>query len=106
MTADLVLTLEEPTGRSLQWRIYDRLRRDILGGRLKPGERLPSSRALARSLRVSRTTVVLAYDQLLAEGYLETRPASGTFVSRVLPEGDEERGSEGAREREQADGSH
>ena len=106
MTADLVLTLDEPPGRSLQWRVYDRLRRDILGGRLKPGERLPSSRALARSLRVSRTTVVLAYDQLLAEGYLETRPASGTFVSRVLPEGAAERGSVRAREREQAGGSH
>jgi GntR family transcriptional regulator/MocR family aminotransferase len=86
MAVDLALNLDQPAGRSVQWRVYDRLRRDILGGRLRPGERLPSSRALARSLRVSRTTVVLAYEQLLAEGYLETRPASGTFVSRVLPE--------------------
>jgi GntR family transcriptional regulator/MocR family aminotransferase len=86
MATDLALTLDSSPGRSLQWQVYDRLRRDILGGRFRPGERLPSSRALARSLRVSRTTTVLAYEQLLAEGYVETRPASGTFISRVLPD--------------------
>jgi GntR family transcriptional regulator/MocR family aminotransferase len=87
LAIDFTITLDAPTSRSLQQRVYDRLRRDILDGRLGSGERLPSSRALARSLRVSRTTIVLAYDQLIAEGYLEARPASGTFVSRVLPEG-------------------
>src|SRR5215216_2591815 len=85
MSIDLALTLEAPAGRSIQWRVYDRLRLDILAGRFQPGERLPSSRALARSLRVSRTTAVLAYEQLQAEGYVESRPASGTFVSKVLP---------------------
>lgn len=101
MATDLALTLETSAERSLQWRVYDRLRRDILGGRFRPGERLPSSRALARSLRLSRTTIVLAYEQLIAEGYLETRPASGTFVSSVLPDDERarERESERARER-------
>lgn len=86
MTVDLALTIEASSeGRSLQRRIYERLRRDLLGGRFRPGERMPSSRVLARLLRVSRTTIVLVYDQLIAEGYLETRPAAGTYVSRVLP---------------------
>jgi GntR family transcriptional regulator/MocR family aminotransferase len=92
MSIDLALTLEAPAGRSIQWRVYDRLRLDILTCRFQPGERLPSTRALARSLRVSRTTAVLAYEQLQAEGYVEARPASGTFVSKVLPADGQARG--------------
>jgi GntR family transcriptional regulator/MocR family aminotransferase len=82
---EVPLAVEAAGGRSLQARVFERLQRDILAGRFRPGERLPSSRALARSLRVSRTTVVLAYEQLLAEGYLETRPAAGTYVALSLP---------------------
>ena len=85
MVVDLPLSLDGGAARSLQARVYERLRRDILDGRFQPGARLPSSRALARSLRLSRTTVVLAYEQLVAEGYLETRAASGTYVARNLP---------------------
>jgi GntR family transcriptional regulator/MocR family aminotransferase len=81
---DLPFTLDPPP-RSLQTRLYERLRSDILSGRFRGGEKLPSSRALASSLRLSRTTVVLAYEQLLAEGYLEARPGSGTFVSEDVP---------------------
>ncbi len=65
--------------------IADRLTADILAGRLLPGEALPGSRELARQLRVNRKTVALAYADLLAQGWLEARPARGTFVANRLP---------------------
>lgn len=67
-------------------RIYDSIRRSILAGEVQPGTRLPASRALADELGVSRLTVVNAYDQLLAEGYLEGRAGSGTYVASELPD--------------------
>jgi GntR family transcriptional regulator / MocR family aminotransferase len=67
--------------------IYDGLRRAILEGRLKAGTQVPSTRTLAKGLGVARTTVVIAYSQLLAEGYLEGRIGSGTYVSPSLPDG-------------------
>jgi len=54
-------------------RIYHALKSDISTGRLAPQSRLPSTRALAADLRVSRNTVTLAYEQLIAEGYLLSR---------------------------------
>jgi GntR family transcriptional regulator/MocR family aminotransferase len=62
------------------------LRKAILGGRLARGQRMPSSRTLAQALAISRTTVVLCYDQLVSEGYLESHRGSGTFVCGQLPE--------------------
>src|SRR5688572_3816786 len=59
---------------------------DIRRSRLKPGDALPGTRTLARSLGVQRQTVVTAFDELAAEGWIETRPARGAFVSRELPE--------------------
>lgn len=81
---DLALALhgEAPLHRQ----IYDQLRQGILAGRLGPGQRLPASRTLAKSLGLSRTTVIQAYDQLIAEGYLHTRPGAGTYVGDQLPE--------------------
>ena len=70
----------------LYQRVYEALRAEILEGRLATGARLPSSRALATDLGVSRTTVLLAYDQLLAEGYVTGRVGSGTYVATELPE--------------------
>ena len=67
-------------------RVYEGLRRAILSGDLAAGRRLPSTRALAVDLGVSRTTVLGAYDQLLAEGYVTGRIGSGTFVSSELPD--------------------
>lgn len=62
------------------------LRNEILTRTLAPGERVPSSRALADLLKVSRNTAVMAYEQLLAEGYLEARVgAAGTVVASALP---------------------
>lgn len=65
--------------------LYEQLRAAILGGRLHPGLRLPSSRSLAASSGVSRATVVATYERLLGEGYLVARPGAGTFVARGLP---------------------
>src|SRR5499427_395275 len=71
---------------SLHQQIYRAFRNEILSGVLAPGERVPSTRALADLLKVSRNTTVSAYEQLLAEGYLETRlGAAGTVVAPVLP---------------------
>jgi GntR family transcriptional regulator/MocR family aminotransferase len=62
-------------------RIYRQLLDAVLDGRLRPGERLPPTRELARHLEVSRNTVTLAYERLVAEGVLFSRVGSGTFVS-------------------------
>jgi GntR family transcriptional regulator/MocR family aminotransferase len=67
----------------LYWRIADDLRRAIAGGRLPLGARLPSSRALARQLGVSRNTVLTAYDLLAADGLLAGRTGSGTVVTKA-----------------------
>lgn len=66
--------------------LYDSIRQAVLTRRLVPGARLPSSRLLASELAVSRNTVLNAIDQLIAEGYLEARRGSGTYVTRALPE--------------------
>ena len=77
----------DPRAREpLQTQIYASIRRAILDGVVRPGARLPSSRALAADLGISRTTTVLAFDQLAAEGYLTARSGSGTFVTRELPD--------------------
>jgi GntR family transcriptional regulator/MocR family aminotransferase len=70
----------------LSHQLADRLRTAILAGQLGAGFRLPSTRGLAAELGVSRNTVLLGYDQLVAEGYVEGRVGSGTRVASVLPE--------------------
>jgi GntR family transcriptional regulator/MocR family aminotransferase len=82
----LHLPLDRASPTPIHRQIYDGLRRAILGGRLRPGQRVPSTRALALELEVSRLPVLSAYDQLLHEGYLVGRTGSGTFVSDALPE--------------------
>ncbi len=69
----------------LQEQIYAQLRELILNGRLKSGIRLPSSRSLAEDLHLSRNTILTAYDQLAAEGYIEGRQGAGSYVSINLP---------------------
>src|SRR5262245_50851903 len=66
--------------------LYDSLRQAILDGTLHPGARLPSTRDLAQQYELSRPTVTAAFDQLRAEGYVEGRVGSGTYVSQTLPE--------------------
>ncbi|HEV2859607.1 MAG TPA: PLP-dependent aminotransferase family protein [Pyrinomonadaceae bacterium] len=78
--------LDPRSGLPLYRQLYESLRAGILDGRLRPGARLPSTRELASTLNVSRNTVMNAFEQLLAEGYLEGHVGSGTFVTRSLPE--------------------
>ena len=66
--------------------IYDGYRTAILTGLLRPGERLPSTRALAAELGISRLPVVNAFEQLLHEGYVEGRAGSGTYVKDSIPD--------------------
>lgn len=73
-------------GAPLYQQLYAAIRRMILGGELPPGFRLPATRPLAKQLGVSRITVVNAYEQLLAEGYLTGRTGAGTFVATELPD--------------------
>lgn len=76
---DLHISLDR--SNHLATEIYGQLRRRILDGDLRAGDRLPPSRELARRLEVSRTTVVTAYDRLTGEGFLEAYVGAGTFVS-------------------------
>src|SRR5262245_16350649 len=84
--ADLFVRIDAGAREGLQQQVYASIRRGIFDGVLAPGGRLPSSRALAQELCVSRTTTLLAYEQLLAEGYLAARHGSGTFVAEDLPD--------------------
>ena len=70
----------------LYQQLYTHMRAAILSGELKRGMKLPSTRALADELGVSRNTIQNAYRQLAAEGYLDSAEGSGTFVTRVLPD--------------------
>lgn len=79
------LTLERSTTRPLHGQLTDALREILSTMKGVSGLRLPSSRALAEELSVSRMTVTTAYDQLIAEGYLTTRKGAGTFVAEHLP---------------------
>ncbi|TFW17685.1 PLP-dependent aminotransferase family protein [Massilia arenosa] len=85
---DLPLQLEWPAAgsRRLLSGFHDQLRAAILDGRLRPGLRMPSTRALAAQYGISRNTALAAYDMLLAEGYLLARPRGGTFVAATLPQ--------------------
>ncbi|MEN5301536.1 PLP-dependent aminotransferase family protein [Pseudomonas sp. TWI628] len=69
--------------RGLSHQLYQALRARVLDGRLSSGTRLPATRDLARVLALSRNSVVRAYDQLYAEGYIESRVGDGTYVNRL-----------------------
>lgn len=75
------IRLEKESGKTLYEQLYEYIREEIRTGSLLPDERLPSARFLSDSLQVSRTTVDMAYGQLVAEGYLTAKPKSGYFVN-------------------------
>src|SRR6202041_1859022 len=66
--------------------LYEWFQQAILAGQLRPGQRVPSTRNLAAELRISRIPVLAAYEQLLAEGYLETFVGAGTSVAKSIPD--------------------
>src|SRR5262249_2505637 len=79
------LALDHAARAPLRQQLREHLRQAILDGRLTSGIRLPSTRALAQALGVSRTVTSAAYDDLFAQGYLEGRRGSGTYVASDLP---------------------
>ncbi|KFI24193.1 MocR-like pyridoxine biosynthesis transcription factor PdxR [Paenirhodobacter enshiensis] len=83
----LALEMEPGHGGPLFLALAEAITRDITRGRLKPGARLPGTRALARELGVHRNTVDAAYQELLTQGWLQAEPARGTFVAQDLPQG-------------------
>ena len=83
---EVAIELPPPGSRHRLRALHGQLRAAILDGRLKPDLRVPATRELAAALKVSRNTIVAAYDQLLSEGYLVARPGAGTYVANVLPQ--------------------
>ncbi len=86
-TPDLLFTLEleKQSDQPLHRQLGMRIRQAILDGRLLSGERLPSTRTLAKVLHISRNSAIVAYEELCAEGYLTGTHGSGTFVASDLP---------------------
>lgn len=80
------IILDQHASSPMYRQLYERLRGSILSGQLEVGARLPSTRALASSLGISRTTTALAYEMLLLEGYIESRVGDGTRVARLQAE--------------------
>src|SRR5215831_749069 len=83
--ADLPVVVDRAGAVPLAGQISAQVRAAVAGGVLRTGDRLPSTRDLAATLSVSRTVVTTAYVQLFAEGWLEGRHGSGTYVADVAP---------------------
>jgi GntR family transcriptional regulator/MocR family aminotransferase len=79
-----MIAVHRKSEKPLHRQIYDAFRAMILDRRLQPGQQIPSTRALASELGISRIPVLGAYAQLLAEGYIESRSGAGTFVTSSL----------------------
>ena len=82
----LQLSLDPHNTDPLYRQVYQSIRSAILGGRLLPGTRLPSTRHLAKDLGVARSTVVQAFEQLRAEGYIQAFRGAATCVRKSLPD--------------------
>lgn len=80
---ELAINLKPGSKIPLYEQIYEYIRSEIRAGNIVSGEKLPSTRSLSRYLDVSRSTVELAYEQLLSEGYIEARPYRGYYVAQV-----------------------
>jgi len=80
-----VIAVDRHSTRPMYQQIYDACRAAIIAHNLSSGQQIPSTRALATELGISRIPILDAYAQLIAEGYFETRPGAGTFVSSSLP---------------------
>ncbi len=81
-----LIAVDRNAAKPLHRQIYDVFRAMIIARNFQPGQKIPSSRALASELGISRIPVLGAYAQLLAEGYFESRSGAGTFVSTSLPD--------------------
>ena len=93
----IIIQTDNRNDQFLYEQLYETVKRDILSGSIKPGEKLPSLRSLSRDLGVSLTTVHQAYDQLMVEGYIQAKPQSGFFAEEIKSQGEQER-EEGVEE--------
>lgn len=80
---ELLVPIDGKSKKPLYEQIYAHIRGEIRSGNLRAGQRLPSTRTLAEHLKVSRSTTQLAYEQLLAEGYIKSQPYKGYFVAQM-----------------------
>ena len=80
---ELTINLHTASETPLYEQIYQHIKREIQEGRITSGEKLPSSRSLCKYLEVSRSTVELAYEQLISEGYVEAVPCKGYFAAEL-----------------------
>lgn len=80
---ELIVPFDSQSESPLYEQIYQYIKNEIRQGKLESGSRLPSTRILARNLRLSRSTTQMAYDQLLSEGYIEALPCKGYFVCKI-----------------------
>ncbi|MER8503272.1 winged helix-turn-helix domain-containing protein [Mesorhizobium sp. M1142] len=78
-----IMSVDRASEEPMHRQIYGALRRFILDGQIPQNTLLPSTRSLAEDLKVGRNTVIAAYDQLLAEGFIEARAGSGTWVAPI-----------------------
>lgn len=85
----IIMELDNSSSVPLYIQIYHNIKKSIIYGEIKAGEKLPSLRSLSQSLGISITTVQLAYNQLLVEGYTDSRPQSGYYVSQGFYAGSE-----------------
>ena len=81
-----LVQLDGKSRQPLHRQVYASMRQAMLDGRLKAGDKIASSRRLATILGISRIPIVVAYDQLFAEGYIETKRGSGTYVAASIPD--------------------
>ena len=79
----MIVPFDSQSESPLYEQIYQYIKNEIRRGKLEAGSRLPSTRILARNLRLSRSTTQMAYDQLLSEGYIEALPCKGYFVCKI-----------------------
>lgn len=95
---EITISLHTESKIPLYEQIYEYIKKDIQSRKILSGEKLPSTRALAKHLEISRSTVELAYEQLLSEGYVEAKPCKGYYVSvldglyqmKILPKSKEQ----------------
>lgn len=83
----MFIRIESSSGVPITRQILDQIRAQCANGSLKPGQRLPSVRELARDLTVNQNTILKVYERLCTEGLLEKRHGSGTYVAEEIPKG-------------------
>lgn len=82
----VIIQLDYSSSVPLYIQLYNVIRESILSGRLKGGLKLPGTRTLANEFKVSRNTIILAFEQLIAEGYIKGKAGAGTYVTDDIPD--------------------